>query len=106
VILEDVGDPYYRLERALWQLVHGGALDAAAAVCLGTFAGCTPNDETALETIVAETLAPLGQPLFSGLPVGHGLHNRPWRYGAQHQADGYPQDQRGIAIAAPGRLQE
>ncbi|MBB3190700.1 S66 peptidase family protein [Halomonas cerina] len=82
VILEDVGEPYYRLERALWQLVHGGALNAAAAVCLGTFEGCTPYGETPLEVIVAETLAPLGLPLFSGLPIGHGLHNRPWRYGA------------------------
>ncbi|AXY42525.1 LD-carboxypeptidase [Halomonas sp. JS92-SW72] len=82
VILEDVGEPYYRLERALWQLVQAGALDKAAAVCLGTFEGCRPYDETPLEAIVAETLAPLGLPLYHGLPVGHGLHNRPWRYGA------------------------
>lgn len=82
VVLEDVGEPYYRLERALWQLVHGGALDAAAAVCLGTFEGCSAFDATPLEAIVAETLAPLGVPLYHGLPVGHGLHNRPWRVGA------------------------
>ncbi|ATJ84077.1 LD-carboxypeptidase [Halomonas beimenensis] len=88
VILEDVGEPYYRLERALWQLVHGGALTDAAAVCLGTFEGCTPYGETPLEAIVAETLAPLGLPLFAGLPVGHGLHNRPWRYGATGRLEG------------------
>ncbi|QTF93461.1 LD-carboxypeptidase [Halomonas sp. BM-2019] len=82
VILEDVGEPYYRLERALWQLVQAGALDEAAAVCLGTFEGCRAWDETPLEAIVAETLAPLGLSLYHGLPVGHGLHNRPWRYGA------------------------
>jgi len=82
VILEDVGEPYYRVERALWQLVQAGALDEAAAVCLGTFEACRPYDETPLEAIVAETLAPLGLPLYHGLPVGHGLHNRPWRYGA------------------------
>lgn len=82
VILEDVGEPYYRLERALWQLVQAGALDEAAAVCLGTFEACRPFDDTPLEAIVAETLAPLRLPLYHGLPVGHGLHNRPWRYGA------------------------
>lgn len=82
VVLEDVGEPYYRLERALWQLVHSGALDAAAAVCLGTFEGCRAFDATPLEAIIAETLAPLGLPLYHGLPVGHGLHNRPWRVGA------------------------
>lgn len=82
VVLEDVGEPYYRLERALWQLVHAGALDRAGAVCLGTFEGCSRFDETPLEVIFAEVLRPLGIPLFGGLPVGHGLHNRPWRYGA------------------------
>lgn len=82
VILEDVGEPYYRLERALWQLVSGGALDQAAAVCLGTFVGCSPYGDTRLEDIFAETLVPLGLPLFTGLPIGHGLHNRPWCYGA------------------------
>ncbi|MGM0914355.1 MAG: S66 peptidase family protein [Pseudomonadota bacterium] len=82
VILEDVGEPWYRLERALWQLVQGGALDRAAAVCLGTFEGCPPWGDERLEAILAETLAPLGLPLYHGLPIGHGLHNRPWRYGA------------------------
>lgn len=88
VILEDVGEPHYRLERALWQLVHGGALSRAAAVCLGTFEGCSPYGDTRLEDIVAETLAPLGLPLFGGLPIGHGLHNRPWRYGATGRIEG------------------
>ena len=82
MILEDVGEPWYRLERALWQLVQGGALDRAAAVCLGTFEGCPPWGNERLEAILAETLAPLGLPLYHGLPIGHGLHNRPWRYGA------------------------
>lgn len=82
VILEDVGEPYYRLERALWQLVHSGALDQASAICLGTFEGCSPYGDASLETIFADVLRPLGVALYSGLPVGHGLHNRPWRYGA------------------------
>ncbi len=81
VILEDVGEPYYRLERALWQLVHAGTFDRAGALCLGTFEGCTPYGDTSLEAIFAEVLKPLGLPLFHGLPVGHGLDNRPWRYG-------------------------
>nr|WP_299240797.1 LD-carboxypeptidase [uncultured Halomonas sp.] len=83
VILEDVGEPYYRLERALWQLVHSGAFDQAGAICLGTFEGCSPYGATSLEAIFAEVLRPLSLPLFSGLPVGHGMHNRPWRYGTQ-----------------------
>jgi muramoyltetrapeptide carboxypeptidase len=88
VILEDVGEPYYRLERALWQLVHSGALDQAGALCLGTFEGCTSYGEQSLADIVAELIAPLHLPLFTELPVGHGLLNRPWRYGTHGRIEG------------------
>ncbi|MCE3028944.1 LD-carboxypeptidase [Salinicola sp. DM10] len=82
VILEDVGEPYYRLERDLWQLAQSGALDAASAVCLGTFEGCEPYADLRLETLFETWLTPRGIPLFSGLPIGHGRDNLPWRYGA------------------------
>ncbi|WP_110664692.1 S66 peptidase family protein [Salinicola halophilus] len=82
VILEDVGEPYYRLERDLWQLVASGALDDAAAVCLGTFEGCQPYADLTLATLFQTWLAPRGLALFQGLPVGHGRDNLPWRFGA------------------------
>ena len=88
VVLEDVGEPYYRLERALWQLVHSGALDQAGALCLGTFEGCTSYGEKSLAEIVAELIEPLDLPLFTDLPVGHGLLNRPWRYGVRARIEG------------------
>ncbi|MGM8851615.1 S66 peptidase family protein [Salinicola halophyticus] len=82
VILEDVGEPFYRLERDLWQLVYSGALDDAAAVCLGTFEGCIPYGDLRIETLFETWLAPRGLPLYTGLPIGHGRDNLPWRYGA------------------------
>ncbi|WP_110687604.1 S66 peptidase family protein [Salinicola aestuarinus] len=82
VVLEDVGEPYYRLERDLWQLVASGALNDAAAVCLGTFEGCQPYGDLNPATLFATWLSPRGLPLFEGLPVGHGRDNLPWRYGA------------------------
>lgn len=88
VILEDVGEPYYRLERALWQLVHSGALDQAGALCLGTFEGCTSYGEQSLADIVADVTSPLNLPLFTDLPVGHGLINRPWQYGKWGRIEG------------------
>ncbi len=82
LLLEDVGEPYYRLERALWQLLRGFDATRLAAVCLGTFTDC-PRKGVAhnLEEIVAEYLAPLGVPLYGGLPSGHGAQNRAWPYG-------------------------
>jgi muramoyltetrapeptide carboxypeptidase len=82
LILEDVGEPYYRIERSLWQLLN--SIDAAqlGAVCLGTFTDC-PRKGVAhsIEEIVAEWLAPLGVPLFHDLPSGHGPDNQAWPYG-------------------------
>ncbi|MGM8933224.1 S66 peptidase family protein [Salinicola halophyticus] len=82
VILEDVGEPFYRLERDLWQLVYSGALDDAAAVCLGTFEGCIPYGDLRIETLFETWLPPRGLPVYTGLPIGHGRDNLPWRYGA------------------------
>jgi len=82
VILEDVSEPYYRLERDLWQLVYSGALDNAAAVCIGTFEDCIPYGDLKIETLFDTWLAPRGLPLYAGLPIGHGRDNLPWRYGA------------------------
>jgi len=82
VILEDVGEPFYRLERDLWQLVYSGALDDAAAICLGTFEGCVPYGDLDIETLFETWLAPRALPLYTGLPIGHGRDNLPWRYGS------------------------
>ena len=82
LVLEDVGEPYYRLERSLWQLLN--SLDGArlGAICLGTFTDC-PRKGVAhsLDEIFAEYAAALGVPLYHGLPSGHGAHNRAWPYG-------------------------
>ncbi|WP_110708670.1 LD-carboxypeptidase [Salinicola sp. CR57] len=89
VILEDVGEPFYRLERDLWQLVYAGALDEAAAVCIGTFEECVPYGDLRVETLFDTWLTPRGLPLYAGLPIGHGRDNLPWRYGATARiADG------------------
>lgn len=82
LVLEDVGEPYYRLERSLWQLLR--SIDAArlSAVCLGTFTDCPRKGVVhSLEEIVAEYLEPLGVPLYGGLPSGHGAQNQAWPYG-------------------------
>ncbi|GGM07914.1 LD-carboxypeptidase [Pseudomonas asuensis] len=88
LVLEDVGEPYYRIERSLWQLLN--SIDSAqlGAVCLGTFTDC-PRKGVAhsIEEIVAEWLAPHGVPLFSGLPSGHGPDNQAWPYGREARLD-------------------
>lgn len=67
VVLEDVGEPAYRIDSMLTQLLRSGWFDGVAGVALGTWAGCGADAE---ETVL-ERLVPLGVPTVSGLQVGH-----------------------------------
>lgn len=85
LLLEEVGEAPYRLDRMLTQLVQSGALEGVRGVALGEFAGSRAPEGAgwSLRELLAELLAPLGVPVVDGLPVGHGARNRPWRVGAR-----------------------
>lgn len=89
LILEDVGEPFYRLERSLWQLLQSIEARSLGAVVLGTYTDC-PRKSVAhsLEEIFIEYLKPLGIPLYNELPSGHGAQNRAWPYGRMARLDG------------------
>ncbi|RCG29842.1 LD-carboxypeptidase [Sphaerisporangium album] len=67
VLLEDVGEEPYRVDRMLTQLVQAGCLDGAAGIVLGSWVGC--GDPM---PVLVERLAPLEVPMIAGLPIGHG----------------------------------
>jgi muramoyltetrapeptide carboxypeptidase len=83
VMLEDVGEAAYRLDRCVMQLIASGVLRAARAVVLGEFTRCTlPRNATfTIADIMRELLEPLGLPVFTGAQFGHGSRNFPWMYG-------------------------
>ena len=79
LVIEDVGEAPYRLDRMLthWRLT--GSLQGLAGLGLGRFSGCDdPNlsanaEQTfSLEQVLKERTVDLGIPVISGLPVGHG----------------------------------
>ncbi|MFI6453542.1 LD-carboxypeptidase [Streptosporangium amethystogenes] len=67
VLLEDVDEAPYRIDRMLTQLLQAGALDGAAGFVLGSWVDCGDP-----YPVLEELLAPLGVPVIAGLPVGHG----------------------------------
>ncbi|WP_432863050.1 S66 peptidase family protein [Microbispora rosea] len=67
VLLEDVTEEPYRIDRMVTQLLQAGCLDGAAGIVLGSWVDC--GDPLPM---LAERLAPLGVPVLAGLPVGHG----------------------------------
>ncbi|WP_242346538.1 S66 peptidase family protein [Anaeromyxobacter terrae] len=83
VVLEEVAEAPYRLDRLVTQLVQSGAIDGAAAVTLGELVRCAPPGEApgAAEDVIADLLAPLGIPVVRGLPVGHGPRNDAFWWG-------------------------
>lgn len=85
LLLEEVGEAPYRLDRMVTQLVQSGALEGVLGVGLGSFSGSRPPEDASwtVRELLAELLGPLGVPVVDGLPVGHGAANRPWRVGSR-----------------------
>ncbi len=84
VVLEDVTEAPYRIDRLITQLRQSGAFDGALAIALGDFVKCEPpaGADYTLHDVLREALEPLGVPVWSGLPTGHAARNLAWRFGA------------------------
>ncbi len=90
LLIEDVNEAPYRLDRALAQLHAAGKLSALAGFAVGSLEGCEdPRDEIpAAVEVVAEYARPLGVPLVVDLPFGHGERHRIWPVGVEAEIDG------------------
>jgi len=79
LLLEDVGERPYRMDRALTQLANAGALHGLRGCVVGDLVGCVEKDGSGptAEDVIAERLAHLKIPVAAGLPIGHGKRNRP-----------------------------
>jgi muramoyltetrapeptide carboxypeptidase len=74
LLLEDVDEPPYRIDRFLTYLGRMGVLGEVAAVALGRFngKGYTPEVTRRVLDVLDERLARFGVPVLGGFPVGHG----------------------------------
>lgn len=89
VVLEDVNEPTYKVERCLWQLIASGGLAGAVGIGFGELKGCGRNDETpdSLKDAIREIMEPLSIPVLWDLPIGHGRRNVAFRHGASANLD-------------------
>ena len=82
LLLEDIGEPYYRIERCLVQLLQSIDTSLLKAVVLGDFYHCPQkNVPHSLTQILNEHLEALQIPLYQCSWFGHGEHNRPFWVG-------------------------
>ncbi|MFV2083118.1 S66 peptidase family protein [Micromonospora sp. LOL_021] len=72
LLIEEIGEPPYRVDRLLTQLRRAGALDGLAGVAVGQFTDCADRHGVDVAQVLAERLGDLGVPVLGGLPLGHG----------------------------------
>ncbi len=71
LFLEEVGEPPYRIDRMLTQLIISGILPSVAAVIVGRCIPLPHQDENQLIEIFTERLRTLECPAAYGFPIGH-----------------------------------
>ncbi|MBT2487292.1 LD-carboxypeptidase [Streptomyces sp. ISL-96] len=70
LLIEDIGEEAYRLDRILTQLLRSGWLDGVAGVALGSWEDCGPYEQE-VRTLLCDRLGTLGVPVVEELGFGH-----------------------------------
>ncbi|MBP2019204.1 muramoyltetrapeptide carboxypeptidase [Symbiobacterium terraclitae] len=91
VLLEDLDEAPYRVDRMLTQLLLAGKLQRAAGILFGDSPTCLqgPPDRPSLTLfeVLEDLLAPLGIPVLYGFPCGHGPHRATLPLGVRARLD-------------------
>lgn len=69
LLVEDVNEPVYKLDRMLTQLLQAGLLAACAGLLLGGFRRC--GNATARQALLAKFAAAIPGPVVADVPFGH-----------------------------------
>jgi muramoyltetrapeptide carboxypeptidase len=83
LVLEDVTELAFRMDRSVHQLLASGFFDGVKAIAFGEFVRCPvpPGSDFTVEELLTDLLKPLGVPIVAGLGVGHGERNLSWVIG-------------------------
>lgn len=74
LVLEDINEPVYRIDRMLQQLVLSGALNGCRAIVFGQCVKCADDaggGARPFDEVLGEVAHSLGVPCLAGIPVGH-----------------------------------
>lgn len=91
LLLEEVGEAPYRVDRLLTQLRASGALDGVVGVAVGTPVACDPplaRPSGTFADVIAERLGDLDVPVVTDLPIGHMPHQQAVLHGGEVLLDG------------------
>ncbi|MBL8911600.1 MAG: LD-carboxypeptidase [Archangium sp.] len=84
LLIEDVGERPYRLDRMWMHLKLSGSLEGVAGIAFGEFTGCDEKDAGyGSADVMHEFARELGVPCAAGFLIGHGDVNEPVILGAR-----------------------
>ena len=79
LLLEEVGEKIYRIDRMLNQLWQNGLLQRVSGILLGDFVNCGDSsvdpESFTLDDVLRHYAELSGKPVIRGLPSGHGKYN-------------------------------
>ena len=88
LLLEDVGERPYRLDRMWTHLELAGVLRQVRGIALGSFTNCEEKDaDYSAAEVLRELARAAGLPCAAGFPIGHGAVNEPVPLGARVRLD-------------------
>jgi muramoyltetrapeptide carboxypeptidase len=88
LLLEDVGERPYRLDRMWTHLELAGVLRQVRGIALGSFTHCEEKDaDYGAADVLRELAQAAGLPCAAGFPIGHGAANEPVPLGARVRLD-------------------
>ena len=89
LLLEDVGEKPYRIDRMWTHLRLAGVFERVVGLALGDFTDCEdPDGDFTLRDVLWSLAAETGLPCVGGLPIGHGAVNVPVALGTGARLDG------------------
>src|SRR5579863_4905234 len=88
LLLEDVGERPYRLDRMWTHLAPAGVFHQVRSIVLGEFVGCEDQvADYASADVLRELAVQTGLPCAAGFPIGHGTQNQPLPLGVRVRLD-------------------
>ena len=88
LLLEDIGERPYRLDRMWTHLALAGVFRQVRGIVLGEFIGCEEKDaDYSSADVLRELTAATGLPCAAGFPIGHGAHNQAVPLGVRARLD-------------------
>jgi muramoyltetrapeptide carboxypeptidase len=88
LVIEDVAEYKYNIDRMMWQLLRSGKLHDLAGLIVGSFTDTKDNDipfPMNEYEIIWEKVEQFSYPVCFGFPVGHQAQNMALKLGVQHQ---------------------